>query len=96
MAATHACPEAGWDPAAQPSALMLGVLSGDVRLAVRALRDYAQALGFEFVTPQSRVSADQASAAPGTSAAASVVASLQACMLLMLPHKCKCPQQSML
>lgn len=55
MATTHAWPEAGWDPAAQPSTLMLGVLSGDVRLAVRALRDYAHALGFEFVTPQSRV-----------------------------------------
>lgn len=34
---------------------MLGVLSGDVRLAVRALRDYAQALGFEFLMPQSKV-----------------------------------------
>ena len=51
----HAWPEAGWDPAAWPAPLMLGVLSGDVRLAVRALRDYAQALGFAFLMPQSKV-----------------------------------------
>ena len=57
VAVEHAWPEAGWDPAAQPAPLMLGVLSGDVRLAVRALRDYAQALGFEFLMPQSKVAA---------------------------------------
>lgn len=64
VAATHAWPEAGWDPAARPSPLMLGVLSGNVRLAVRALRDYAQALGFEFAIPQSRVRVENGSMVP--------------------------------
>lgn len=55
VGATNAWPEAGWDPAAQPSTMMLGVLSSDVRMAVRALRDYADALNLEFVMPKSRV-----------------------------------------
>ena len=55
VAVEHAWPEAGWDPVARPPPLMLGVLSGDVRLAVRALRDYAQALGFDFLVPESKV-----------------------------------------
>lgn len=58
-AAAKAYPSAGWDPAAQPSSLMMGVLSGDVRLAVRALRDYTGALSAEFVMPMSRVSSVQ-------------------------------------
>ena len=55
VAAGSAYPAAGWDPGAQPSTLLLGILSGDVRLAVRALRDYTGALGAAFVVPESRV-----------------------------------------
>ena len=55
IAAGAAHPPAGWDPdaAAQPEVL-LGVLSGDVRLAVRALRDWCAALGLPYTVPESR------------------------------------------
>lgn len=46
---------AGWDPTRVPADLIVAVLSSDVRLALRALRDYCQALGVEFVQPASRV-----------------------------------------
>ena len=40
---------AGWNPeAAEAPEVLLGVLASDVRLAVRALRDYCQALGLPF------------------------------------------------
>lgn len=46
----------GWDPSRQPAEVLLGVLASDVRLAVRSLRDYCQALGLPFAAPESRVS----------------------------------------
>lgn len=36
--------------------VLLGIVAGDVRLAVRSLRDYCQALGLPFLPPESRVS----------------------------------------
>lgn len=46
----------GWDPhSAQPQGMLMGILSSDVRLGVRALRDYCQALGLPFKLPESRV-----------------------------------------
>ena len=49
----QAHPDASWDPASPD--LLLGVLSSDVRMAVRAMRDWTQALDVEFVPPVSRV-----------------------------------------
>ena len=40
-----------WDPASSP--ILLGILSSDVRLAMRSLRDYTAALSVEFVQPES-------------------------------------------
>lgn len=45
----------GWDPSAPTAEVLLGILSGDVRLAVRALRDYTDALGLPFYMPEPRV-----------------------------------------
>lgn len=50
-AAPHA--PAGWNPEAAASSsaapeVLLGVVASDVRLAVRSLRDYCQALGLPF------------------------------------------------
>ncbi|KAL0052044.1 hypothetical protein WJX82_006991 [Trebouxia sp. C0006] len=53
--ATNAAPAEGWDPSIQPPEILLGVLSSDIRLAVRALRDWASALHVPFVIPTSRV-----------------------------------------
>ena len=61
-AASNPWPPAAWDPAAQPPSLLIGVLSSDVRLAVRALKDCARALGVPFEMPTSRVRAATASA----------------------------------
>ena len=36
--------------------ILIGVLASEIRLAVRALRDYTQALGVPFRVPASRVS----------------------------------------
>ena len=49
-AAPHAA--CGWAPSANPPCLLLGVLASDVRLAVRALRDFCAALGSEFLLPE--------------------------------------------
>lgn len=46
---------AGWDPARAPREVLLGVVASDVRLALRALRDYSAALGLPAATPESRV-----------------------------------------
>lgn len=35
--------------------ILIGVVSSDVRLAVRSLRDYVSALGLPYVLPQSKV-----------------------------------------
>ena len=43
---------AGWDPA--QGGLLVGIVAGDVRIAIRALRDWSQALGLEFVQPEVR------------------------------------------
>ncbi len=55
VVATNAAPSEGWDPSIQPPEILLGVLSSDIRLAVRALRDWANALHVPFVIPTSRV-----------------------------------------
>ncbi|KAK9840842.1 hypothetical protein WJX81_008459 [Elliptochloris bilobata] len=49
-AAPHAA--CSWDPRVRPSGVLLGVLASDVRLAVRALRDFCAALDTEFLLPQ--------------------------------------------
>ena len=49
-AAPHAA--CGWAPSANPPCLLLGVLASDVRLAVRALRDFCAALGSDFLLPE--------------------------------------------
>jgi len=54
-AASAPWPPAAWDPAAQPPSLLIGIVSSDVRLAVRALRDCACALDVPFQMPSSRV-----------------------------------------
>jgi len=41
---------AGWDPA--QGGLLLGIVAGDVRIGIRALRDWCQALGLEFAQPE--------------------------------------------
>lgn len=45
--------EAGWSPAAEAEVL-LGIVASDSRLAVRALRDWCEALGLEYTKPTSR------------------------------------------
>jgi hypothetical protein len=47
-------PDAGWVPHLNPDVL-LGVVAGDARLAVRALRDWCGALELPFVTPECKV-----------------------------------------
>lgn len=42
-----------WDPASSP--VLLGILSSDVRLAIRSLRDYTEAFSVEFVLPESTI-----------------------------------------
>lgn len=49
----HKNPEFGWDPE-QPQVL-LGVVCSDVRLGIRALRDWSTAVGTKFVVPESQV-----------------------------------------
>lgn len=55
VVAANAAPCEGWDPSVQPPQVLLGILSSDIRLAVRALRDWTGALHVPFVIPQSRV-----------------------------------------
>lgn len=47
----YVCMQAGWTP---PD-LMLGVLASDVRIAVRAYRDWCTELGVPYLAPESRV-----------------------------------------
>jgi hypothetical protein len=49
----HPYTPAAWNPATPD--ILLGVLSSDVRLAVRSLRDYCKALKIPFIPPESRV-----------------------------------------
>lgn len=55
VAVSHPAPAEGWDPSLQPPEILLGILSSDIRLAVRALRDWTNALHLPFVIPKSRV-----------------------------------------
>lgn len=55
VAVSHPAPTEAWDPANNPPEILLGILSSDIRLAVRALRDWTNALSVPFVTPKSRV-----------------------------------------
>ena len=56
-AAASPRPAASLNPAASPAPeVLLGVVASDVRLAMRALRDYCEALGLPFQVPESRVS----------------------------------------
>ena len=56
IVASNSAPSEGWDPSVQPPQILVGVLSSDIRLAVRALRDWTSALHIPFVVPKSRVS----------------------------------------
>ena len=49
----HSNPGIGWD--SDSPALMLGILASDVRLGMRALRDWTQAFGLPMLTPEIRV-----------------------------------------
>lgn len=56
MAAAAPNFDAGWDPTGREvPEVLLGLICSDVRLGVRALRDYCQALGLPFKPPESRV-----------------------------------------
>lgn len=50
----------GNDPEGTPThpLVMIGLMASDVRMGVRAMRDYCQALGLPYTTPQSRVGAN--------------------------------------
>lgn len=50
---TTANVDAGWVPGETP--VMLGLMAGDVRMGVRALRDWCQGLGLPYLLPESRV-----------------------------------------
>lgn len=54
IAASNSYPELGWVHDADPEVL-LGIMASDIRVAVRCLRDYCQALGLSFLLPTSRV-----------------------------------------
>jgi len=46
----------GWNPAISKTPdVLLGIMASDSRLAVRALRDWCQALGLPYAVPDSRV-----------------------------------------
>lgn len=51
----HASLEEGWDPSSKPSTMIISVLSSDVRLALRAMRNYTTALEVEWIEPECRV-----------------------------------------
>ena len=55
VAVSHPARSEGWDPSTTPPEILIGILSSDIRLAVRALRDWTSALGVPFVLPKSRV-----------------------------------------
>lgn len=55
LAVANPWPAAEWNPGAEPRDVLLGVLANDVRLAVRALRDWTQALGVPMVPIECRV-----------------------------------------
>lgn len=48
-------PSYGWVPDSDDPDVLLGVVSSDVRLAMRAYRDWCGALNLEFVAPEIRV-----------------------------------------
>lgn len=49
-------PDAGWAPQPSDPDVLIGVVAGDARLAVRALRDWCGALGLPYIQPESKVS----------------------------------------
>jgi hypothetical protein len=53
--AHNSLPDVGWNVEEGHKELLIGVLGSDIRLAVRALRDWARALNVAFVQPESRV-----------------------------------------
>lgn len=55
----HPYTPAAWNPTTPD--ILLGVLSSDIRLAVRSLRDYCKALEIPFIPPESRVPGVEAS-----------------------------------
>eukprot|EP00775_Hariotina_reticulata_P009676 gene9676-9834_t len=65
VAYSHPFPEENWSPGSNAEVL-LGVLASESRLAVRALRDWCQALGLHFVAPDCKVAgADSLAAVQG-------------------------------
>ena len=54
LVARHPWAPSEWDPRTSRDVLM-GILASDVRLAVRALRDWSHALQVDFVPPVSKV-----------------------------------------
>lgn len=55
----HPWPPANWIPGEDDAGtgILLGIVASDIRLALRSLRDYCEALDVPFVQPESRVSA---------------------------------------
>lgn len=53
-----------WNPTAPDVMVLMGIMASDVRLAVRGLRDWCDALGLEYVAPEVKV--------PGASSLAEV------------------------
>ena len=49
-ATTHKNDDINWNPETSP--ILLGILSSDVRLAIRSLRDYTGAMNADFVLPE--------------------------------------------
>lgn len=64
VAVSHPAPTEGWDPSMTPPEILIGILSSDIRLAVRALRDWTSALSVPFVLPKSRVTGPANAACP--------------------------------
>lgn len=62
LAYLHPCAEESWSPSPSPEVL-LGVVASEARLAVRALRDWCQALGLQYVQPDCKVRKTPAAAA---------------------------------
>jgi hypothetical protein len=52
---TQPWPDAGWAPQSADQEVLMGLMAGDARVAVRALRDWCGALGLTFVLPECKV-----------------------------------------
>jgi hypothetical protein len=55
MVNQHPYQAEGWNPAAEPSTLIISVLSGNIRMALAAMRNFTSALGVDWVEPDVEV-----------------------------------------